>query len=100
MVTAINGSVITVGEESDEGGASYTVDVSKATFDKDGASATASDIKVGDKIFVQGAVNGTTVSATSISMGHPHERGDNGKDDNEKSDASDGPESGTENVSE
>jgi hypothetical protein len=77
VITSISGSSIVVGEESDEGGASYTVDASKATLaGKDGAALTLSGLKVGDKIFVEGAVNGTNVSATSISLGHPHEQND------------------------
>ncbi len=71
-VSAISGTTITLGEEADEGGATYTVDASNASVTgKDGATAKLSDIKVGDKIFVQGAVNGTSVTATSISLGHP-----------------------------
>ncbi|SRR5258708_2149714 len=70
-VTAINGTNITMQEETDEGGASYTIDASKATVTNNGATATLSDIKVGDKIFVQGTTSGTNVSATSVSLGHP-----------------------------
>jgi len=70
-VTAISGTTITMQEEADEGAAIYTVDASAATFQKDGASAAIGDIKVGDKIFVQGTVSGTSVSATSVSLGHP-----------------------------
>jgi hypothetical protein len=70
-VTAINGTIITMQEEADEGGASYTVDTSGATVTKDGATAALSDIQTGDKIFVQGTTSGTNVTATSISLGHP-----------------------------
>ena len=70
VVSSINGTTIVVGEESDEGGASYTVDASKATFTNNGASASITDIKVGEKIFVQGTTSGTNVSATSVSIGH------------------------------
>ena len=90
VVASISGTTIVVSEESDEGGASYTVDASKATVTKNGASASLSDIKVGDKIFVDGAVNGNTVSATSISLGH---RGDDGDaDDTDGDSASEGSE--------
>jgi hypothetical protein len=58
-------------EEADEGGAVYTVNASAATFSKDGATATIGDIKVGDKIFVEGTVSGTNVTATSVNLGHP-----------------------------
>lgn len=66
IVASINGTTIVIGEEADEGGASYTVDASKVT--------NLPAIKVGDKIFVQGSVNGTNVSATSISLKHEGHR--------------------------
>jgi hypothetical protein len=69
-ITAINGSTITMQEESDEGGATYTVNASSATVTKDGTTATLADLKVGDKIFVQGTTQGTTVTATTIHSGH------------------------------
>jgi hypothetical protein len=72
-VTAISGNTITMQEESDEGGASYTVDASKATITNNGAAATVADIKVGDKIMVSGAVSGNNVTATAISLGHAGE---------------------------
>lgn len=73
-------------EESDEGGASYTVDASNATVTNNGASASLSDIEVGDKIFVQGTVSGNNVAATSVSIGRPngmfgHRGPDNDADD-------------------
>ena len=80
VVSSITGSTIIVSEESDEGGVSYTVDASKATITNGGAAATLADIKVGAKIFVQGAVTGNAVAATSISLDHPHERMDKGND--------------------
>lgn len=70
-ITAINGTTITMQEESDEAGASYTIDASKATVTNNGAAAALTDLKVGDKIFVQGTTSGTNVAATSISLGHP-----------------------------
>lgn len=70
-VTAINGTTITMQEEANEGGASYVVDASQATVTNNGVNAALSDVKVGDKIFVQGTTNGTNVTATSISLGHP-----------------------------
>jgi hypothetical protein len=71
VVSSITGSTIVMGEESDEGSVSYTVDASSATITNNGAAAQLSDIKVGDKIFVEGAVTGTNVKATSVSLGHP-----------------------------
>jgi hypothetical protein len=71
VVASITGTTIVIGEESDEGGASYTVDASKATFTNNGVAGSLSDIKVGEKVFVQGTTNGTNVIATSVSVGHP-----------------------------
>lgn len=74
VVSSVNGSMIVVSEEADEGEASYTVDASKASFvGKNGTALTLADIKVGSKVFVEGTVNGTNVAATSIFLGHPHE---------------------------
>ena len=80
VVSSINGTTIVIGEESDEGGASYTIDASKATITNNGAGATISDIKVGQKIFVVGATSGTGVTATSISIGHHGEHADQAND--------------------
>ena len=94
VVTSISGTTIVVGEESNEGGASYTVDASGATVTNNGAAATLADIKVGDKIFVKGTVNGTNVSATSVSLGHPGGHGKEGANDTDggaASEASEGP---------
>ncbi len=71
VVSSVSGTTIVIAEESNEGGASYTVDASKATFTKNGAAATIADITVGSKIFVQGTVTGSSVVATSVSVGHP-----------------------------
>jgi hypothetical protein len=70
VVSSISGNTIIVSEESNEGGASYTVDASKASVTNNGATASLTDIEVGAKIFVQGTTSGTNVSATSISIGH------------------------------
>jgi hypothetical protein len=70
-ITAVSGTTITMQEESDEGSTAYTVDAGKATFTNNGAAASISDLKVGDKIFVSGTTSGTNVSATSVSLGHP-----------------------------
>ncbi|MDE1924903.1 MAG: hypothetical protein KGH79_01845 [Patescibacteria group bacterium] len=92
VVSSITGSTIVIGEESNEGGASYTVDASKATVTNNGAAATLTDIKVGDKVFVQGSMNGTSVTATSVSLGHPGEHGNKAGDtDNIQSGSQNGP---------
>ncbi len=69
IISSINGTTVVIAEEADEGGASYTVDASGATITKSGVAGKLSDLKVGDKVFVQGTVNGTNVTATSISNG-------------------------------
>ncbi len=74
-ITAINGNTITMQEEADEGGASYAVDASNATVTNNGVASTVSNLKVGDKIFVQGTVTGTNVAATEVSVGHPQGHG-------------------------
>jgi hypothetical protein len=67
IVSAVNGTTFTVTEDNDGGTAAaaiYTIDASKA-------SPTLTNVKVGDKIFVDGAVNGSVVSATSVTVGQP-----------------------------
>ena len=71
-ITAINGTTITLTEEADEGSTVYTVDASGATYSKDGVAATLADLKIGDKIFVDGTVSGTNVTATKVSLGRPN----------------------------
>jgi riboflavin synthase alpha subunit len=74
-VTAINGTTLTVQEEANEGGTVYTVDAS-------GVSSGISGIAVGDKVFVDGTVNGSNVAATNVfkggSGGHRGMRGHGG----------------------
>lgn len=63
-VTAVNGNSITVTNKSN---ATYTVDVSSATVSKTGVTgATAESIVVGDNVIVQGTVNGTNITASSV----------------------------------
>ena len=90
IISSINGTSIVMAEEADEGGASYTVDASNATFTNNGAAATLADLKVGDKIFVEGTTNGTTVVATSVSLGHggPGMGGHGRPNDNDADDTS------------
>lgn len=81
VISSINGTTIVISEEANEGGASYTVDASAIT--------NLPSIKVGDKIFVQGTVNGTSVKATSISLkkdsGKENENDANDPNENETS---------------
>jgi hypothetical protein len=62
-VTAISGSTITITNMSN---VSYTINATNSTFIKNGKTATISDIAVGDSIVTQGTVNGTAITATSV----------------------------------
>lgn len=76
-VTAIDGSTITVqsrgvGQNAAQATpATYTVDASNAAITKNNATASLSDIAVGDTIMAQGTVSGTSVTATTIRDGIP-----------------------------
>ncbi len=69
-VTAINGTTLTVSGGMN-GVAVFTVDASKATVTKSGATADLSGIAVGDKIFVRGTITTATVTATGLIEGQP-----------------------------
>jgi hypothetical protein len=62
-VTAINGTTLTVTNKSN---VTYMVDASAATIVKDNATSSLSTINTGDNVIVQGAVNGTSVTASSV----------------------------------
>ena len=63
-VSAINGATLTVTTKSN---VTYTVDASNAKIlAGQNATATIANIVVGDSVVVQGAVNGTNVTATTI----------------------------------
>jgi hypothetical protein len=62
-VTAVSGSTLTVTNASN---ITYTIDASSAVVDREGATSTVSNVIVGDRIIVQGTVNGTTMTASSI----------------------------------
>ncbi len=63
-VTAIEGTTLTVTNKS---GVTYMVNITSATVSKKGvADATVSDIAVDDNVLIQGTVNGTSVTATSV----------------------------------
>jgi len=59
----VNGSSISITNESN---VSYTIDASGATITKQGATSTISSVASGDRLLVQGSVNGTSVVASSI----------------------------------
>ena len=72
FVTAIDGPKITL---IDGSGFTRTLTTSSATtYDKDGATGSASDIKVGGFIHAAGTVDpdGTTLDATKVVTGRPH----------------------------
>lgn len=62
-VSALNGNSFTLGTKA---GTSYSVDATSATIIKQGATSTLSAISAGDTVVVQGAVNGTAISASSV----------------------------------
>jgi preprotein translocase subunit YajC len=63
-VTAISGSTITIKAKND---VAYTVNASNAKIWKNKNNAAAlADVKVGDTVIVQGAISGTSVTATNI----------------------------------
>ena len=69
IVVSVSGTTVIMAEESDEGGATYTVDASGATVTNNGSTVDLSSLTAGEKIFVEGTVSGTTVTATSLSTG-------------------------------
>ena len=62
-VTAINGSSVTITNKSN---VVYTVDTSSAKIVHGKNTITMSDIHTNDDLVVQGAINGTSVSASSV----------------------------------
>lgn len=62
-VTAISGSTLTITNKSNQ---TYSVNAATATIKKAGATTTVSSIVVGDTVLVQGAVNGTAITASSV----------------------------------
>ncbi len=62
-VTTVSGTTLTVTTKS---GTAYTVNAASTTVMKMGATAVLSNIASGDNVVVQGTVNGTSVTASSI----------------------------------
>jgi hypothetical protein len=62
-VEAISGNTLTVTNKSN---ATYSVDTVNAIIRKGMATSTLANISVGDSVVVQGVVNGTTVTASSV----------------------------------
>ena len=62
-VSAINGTALTLTTSSNT---SYAIDASSAVVSRGGTTSSVSAIAVGDYAIVQGAVNGTSVTASAI----------------------------------
>lgn len=66
-VSAISGTTITL--KSANNGPTYTVDASKSSILQGKAVGKLSNIKIGDTIIVRGTINGTKMTASSITAG-------------------------------
>ena len=62
-ITAINGTSITVTNKSN---VTYTAEISAAKVIVGGSAAAAASLKVGDMVVIQGAINGSAVTASSV----------------------------------
>jgi hypothetical protein len=62
-VTAISGTTVTITNKSN---VTYTIDASNATIQNGNTTSTLSSVVTGDNVIVQGTVNGTSVTASSI----------------------------------
>lgn len=62
-VTAVSGTTLTVTNKSN---VTYTIDASSATVEKGNVTSSISNVAVGDNVVVQGTVNGTSVTASSV----------------------------------
>jgi hypothetical protein len=62
-VAIVSGNTLSVTNASN---VTYTVDASSATIVKANATSSVSNIAVGDRVVVQGAVNGTSITASSV----------------------------------
>lgn len=62
-VTAQSGSTLTL---TNKGNVSYAIDAASATVIKRGATTTLASVIVGDSVVVQGTINGTAVTASTV----------------------------------
>lgn len=62
-ISAINGSTLSVTNPS---GVSYTVDVSSAKIYQGNKVATLANVSVGDTVVIQGTINGSSVTASTL----------------------------------
>ena len=62
-ITAVSGTTLTITNTSN---VTYTIDASNAKIIKNGTSTTISNVATGDNVIVQGTVNGTSITASSV----------------------------------
>jgi len=62
-VTAVSGSTLII---TNKNNVTYTIDATNATIAKGNTASTISEIAVGDDVMVQGAVNGNSITASSV----------------------------------
>ena len=62
-ISAINGNTLTVSNKSN---VTYTVDATNATIKVKNATSTVSALTTGDQVVVQGTINGTSVTASTV----------------------------------
>jgi hypothetical protein len=62
-VSGVSGATITVTNASN---ISYSVDTTNAKIVKDGATIALATVATGDNVVVQGVVNGTSITASSV----------------------------------
>ena len=62
-ISSISGNSVSITTASN---IAYTVDTTNAKIVKGGSASTLSAVTVGDKVLIQGTINGTTVSATTV----------------------------------
>ncbi|MEI6659799.1 MAG: hypothetical protein WCK91_00020 [bacterium] len=67
-ITSITGNSVVI---TNKGNVTYTVDVTSAKILAGDKAGTVADLKVGDMIIVQGAISGTSVTATTVLDGKP-----------------------------
>lgn len=65
-IAAINGTTLTITGGQNHSG-TYTVNAANAKVTKDGAAATLASYAVGERVMVEGTIDGTNITATNIS---------------------------------
>ncbi len=85
IVIAVSGNTVTITGRTNMNYATtsstYTVNATNAVVRKSNATSTVSNIAVGDRIFVQGSITGTSITATTIydSVGMMGDNGSQGE---------------------